>query len=228
MRKSVSRVRGTTNHQAPCIYRTTYSVAGPNYLWHIDGHHKLIKWCLVTHGGIDGFSRLITYLQISDNNKAETVTECFLRATHEFGVPSRVRSDHGIENVGVWRFMEETRGRDSQSYIAGRRVHNARIERLWRDVYTSVVSHFVQLFSEMERQCILSADNQCDLFCLHFVFIPRINHNLFVFMHAWNNHPLSTEHNRSQLQLFAGGSIGNPMFTEDISDLSLYGILHGF
>lgn len=24
-----------------------------NYVWHIDGHHKLIRWHLVTHGGID-------------------------------------------------------------------------------------------------------------------------------------------------------------------------------
>lgn len=124
-------------------------VPGPNYLWHIDGHHKLIKWRLVTvtHGGIDGFSRLITYLQCSNNNRSETVTECFLKATHHFGVPSRVRSDHGTENVGVWQFMEEVRGRGRHSYIAGRSVHNTRIERLWRDVYISVVSTYVQLHS---------------------------------------------------------------------------------
>lgn len=40
-------------------YRRTYSVPGPNALCHIDGHHKLITWKMVTHGGIDGFSRLI-------------------------------------------------------------------------------------------------------------------------------------------------------------------------
>ena len=37
--------------------------------WHVDGHHKLIKWKLVTHGGIDGFSR---DLKCSNNNTAET------------------------------------------------------------------------------------------------------------------------------------------------------------
>ena len=26
--------------------------AGPNALWHIDGHHALIRWRLVTHGGL--------------------------------------------------------------------------------------------------------------------------------------------------------------------------------
>ena len=33
-----------------------------NSLWHIDGHHSLIRWHVVVHGGIDGFSRMITYL----------------------------------------------------------------------------------------------------------------------------------------------------------------------
>ena len=48
----------------------------------------------------------------------------FLAATVECGVPSRIRSDYGGENVGVWRFMEETRGEGCLSYIAGSSVHN--------------------------------------------------------------------------------------------------------
>ena len=57
----------------PRIYRRVYSVPGPNYLWHIDGNHKLIKYRIVIHGGgIDGSSRL-TYLKCTSNNWAETV-----------------------------------------------------------------------------------------------------------------------------------------------------------
>ena len=37
------------------IRRRVYCVDGPNSLWHIDGHHKLIKWRFVVHGGINGF-----------------------------------------------------------------------------------------------------------------------------------------------------------------------------
>ena len=51
----------------------------PNALWHIDGCHKLIRWCLVIHGGIDGFSRLIVY-KVSPNNRAETVFNVFIEA----------------------------------------------------------------------------------------------------------------------------------------------------
>ena len=45
--------------------RRSYFVPFPNSVWHIDGHHKLIRWKLVTHGGIDGYSRLIVYLKCS-------------------------------------------------------------------------------------------------------------------------------------------------------------------
>ena len=55
----------------------------------------MICWRLVVHGGIAGFSRLITYLKCSSNNRSDTVVNAFYKATEECGVPSRVRSDKG-------------------------------------------------------------------------------------------------------------------------------------
>ena len=31
------------------LHRRSYSVESPNALWHIDSHHKLIRWKIVTH-----------------------------------------------------------------------------------------------------------------------------------------------------------------------------------
>ena len=112
-----------------------YSVAGPNSLWHQDGHHSLVKWGFVIHGAIDGFSRLITYLHCSTNNRSDTVKNLFLNATQVYGWPSRVRTDHGGENRDVWQLMEEKRGPNRGSYLVGSSTHNQRIERLWRDVW---------------------------------------------------------------------------------------------
>ena len=148
--------------------------------------------------------------------------EYFLPATQEYGIPSRVQSDYGSENVDIWSFMEEVRGPNRLSYIAGSSVHNTRIERLWRDVRTAVSSTYISVFHELESQNILNPDNDADLYCLHYVFIPRINSSLETFRHAWNYHPLSTEGNRTPMQLYTAGSLGSRLFTDDVNDM--YGL----
>ena len=113
---------------------------------YLDGHHKLVRWGLVTHGGIDGYSRVITYLKCSANNQASTVYELFLQAVCEFGLPSRVRSDHGRENILVAQHMIEHRGLERRSFITGASTHNQRIERLWRDLHRCVTVLYYRLF----------------------------------------------------------------------------------
>lgn len=76
----------------------------------IDGHHKLIRWRLVTHCGIDGYSRLIVFMKCSSNNKSSTVLQCFLDAIQRYGLPSRVRTDQGRENILVAQYMLDHRG----------------------------------------------------------------------------------------------------------------------
>ena len=71
----------------------------------------------MTHGGMDGFSRMIVYLHCSDNNCATTVLNHFVHAV-QFEWPSRVRSDQGLENVDVARAMITQRGLERGSHIA--------------------------------------------------------------------------------------------------------------
>jgi transposase InsO family protein len=80
----------------------------------------LIRWKLVTHAFIDGKSRFITGIRVSDNNRSDTVLDLFLEATAQHGFPSRVRGDHGVENVKVAQRMEDVRGAGRGSYIWGR------------------------------------------------------------------------------------------------------------
>ncbi len=44
------------------VRRRTYAVKAANSLWHIDGHHSLIRWGLVIHAGIDGYSRSASFI----------------------------------------------------------------------------------------------------------------------------------------------------------------------
>ena len=182
-----------TNHWQEVIRRRVYSVPGPNSLWHIDGHHSLIRWRFVVHGGIDGFSRCIIYLHCSTNNSSVTIIKLFEEAVSIFNVPSRVRSDKGGENVLVYWYMVMYRGVGRGSHIAGSSVHNQCIERLWWDVYRCMCTTYHTLFYSMEAMGILDPFSESDLFVLQFVFLPYINHDLHLFTSAWNHHPIRTE-----------------------------------
>ena len=84
------------------------------------------RWRLVIHGGIDGYSRLPVFLKVSNNNKAETVVGAFEEAVAMYGLPKRVRSDKGGENVLVAEYMLKHRSIENKPFIAGRSVHNQR------------------------------------------------------------------------------------------------------
>ena len=86
----------------------------------------ICRWNIVIHGGVDGYSRLPVYLKASNNNRAETVFVAFHEACMEYGVPERVRSDKGGENIKVAEYMLEAKGTGHGSFIVGRSVHNQR------------------------------------------------------------------------------------------------------
>ena len=184
---------------------------------------------MVIHGAVDSYSRVLVYLRCSNNNRAETVLTLFKDAVQEFGLPSRVRCDHGGENVDVAMFMlnHPLHGPGHGSVLVGRSVHNQRVERMWRDVFQGVVGLYYSLFQYSEGINILDPDNDLHLFCLHYVFIPRINRHLEMWRMGWIKHPLRSERNMTPEQLWTSGlqaiafsnsHIANEVF-EDLSEV---------
>ena len=185
-----------------CVARITHILYTHTYIYivlsiyflpnrHFDGNHKLVRWRMVFHGCVDGFSRTIIYLRCLSNNRASIFLSLFLGGVQNFGLPLRVRCDHGMENINVARFMLERRGLNS--VITGVSVHNQRIERLWAELSRVVSRHFINIFTFMEEQGVLDSLNELHLFCLHYVYLPRIERAITEFINQGNNHGLSTQ-----------------------------------
>lgn len=207
LRESMRRVdpEGVEMRKGKAIHRRLYQVDGPHHLWHVDGNHKLTKFNMVVHAGIDGFSRALLYARCSDNNKKETAFEHFLEGVRKYGCPSRVRTDKGGENYDIARYMVETKGMNRGSILTGKSTHNQRIERQWRDMSKEVIFKYREMFFELDEICLrdynTSVTEELPLFCLHFLFLRRINADLQRYMDRWNIHRIRTENNKCPARL---------------------------
>lgn len=188
--RALRRVRGGVPPRRR-LRRRVYSNPGPNSVWHLDSHHKLVMFGIVTHGIIDGFSRYsqvlvldlqhaadcrhvcryIVSLRATTDNTSRTAAQLFALAVNEYGVPAHVRCDHGVENYEICQAMVMFRG--DRGFIAGPSTRNQRIERLWRDVYEQVSDPFYNYFRRLEEVGILDVNSALHHIVVRALYLRR-------------------------------------------------------
>ncbi|KAI7810971.1 hypothetical protein IRJ41_008787 [Triplophysa rosa] len=205
-----------------CVVRRTYSVRGPLSLWHVDTNHKLIRYNIVIFGAVDGFSRKMMCLNAATNNRASTALSFFKEATERYGVPARVRADQGVENVEIASFMFSVSGIDHGSFMSGKSIHNQRCSIPLHTSYWSVTSKYYETLQSLERDHLLDLSSAKDIFCVHYIFLSKLQEDLSTFAAGWNHHPLSTEGNLSPEQKWHIGllhtQLEQPENLEDIQE----------
>jgi hypothetical protein len=113
--------------------------------------------------------------------------------------------------------MFELHDNRQDAVITGNSVHNQRIERFWRDVFEKETEYYYNIFQYLHHEKGYNFARPVEQFCLHFLFLPRINESMDECRRSWNIHKISTMGNYRPEQLLELGkeqSGANPVSFE--------------
>ncbi|XP_028412582.1 uncharacterized protein LOC114535477 [Dendronephthya gigantea] len=195
---------GVEERRARKLRRRTFTSAGSNASWHMDGYDKLKPYGFPIHGGIDGFSRKILWLEVSrSNNDPRVAATYYLNQVKEVeGCPLQLVTDCGTEN-GIAASMQcFFRSRDNDE-LAGERSHrycsspsNQRIEAWWSFLRKHRSSWWINLFKDMIDYDLLDLENGFHIECLWFCFSKVLQNDLDKVKEQWNTHQVTkSQHN---------------------------------
>ena len=178
----------------------------------IDSVSKLTKWNITIEFGIDMSSRFITYIKafnLSDQFPAN-LFNTFSSSTDNYKMPDKVILDEREANFQIFEYLNEKK----LEIIKPERVQWITLFK--KDMFSNVLSSYVYIFQELETEGSLNILNKTDLFCLYFVYLPRLNRSLVNFVSG---------HNLSALPHNQGVTPQQKYFRDNDCDTNLLGIL---
>ena len=178
----------------------------------IDSVSKLSKWNITIEFGIDMSSRFITYIKafnLSDQFPAN-LFNTFSSSTDNYKMPDKVILDEREANFQIFEYLNEKK----LEIVKPERVQWITLFK--KDMFSNVLSSYVYIFQELETEGSLNILNKTDLFCLYFVYLPRLNRSLVNFVSG---------HNLSALPHNQGVTPQQKYFRDNDCDTNLLGVL---
>ena len=173
------------------LQRREYKTEGPNHVWHIDGYDKLKPFGFCIHGGIDGYSRRLMWLEVGpSNNNPGIIAHYYIECVEQMGGTARIiRADCGTENVrvaGLQRFFNN----DNDSFLYGKSCSNQRIEAFWGMLRKSCIDWWMCYFKDLRDSGLFCDSDDKQAECLKFCFMGIIQRELSTFSQQWNLHKI--------------------------------------
>ena len=156
------------------LKRRQYFASGPNFLWHLDSYDKLKNYGFCINGCIDGFFRLVIWLNVyKTSSDPAVIAGYYIEAvSKKMGCPKLMRGDLGTENKTV-ELLQNFLSQNIKSFIYGTSQHNQRIERWWGILRNHFSQFWIDFFGSLKDEGLFTADFiDCNL--LQFCFMKLI------------------------------------------------------
>lgn len=197
--------------------RDDFVTSGPDWLWSLDGHDKLLRWGIQIYGAIDAYSRKIIWWYVGNSNKTQiSVVRQYLRAIERYGrVPNYIRTDAGTECamladchfafyllhgliVEGWPDEKLLTARLNDCYIQASSTRNIRIERTWNTQGHTTTRVWIDYFNQLERPDLMLFNEgiPVDKVSICFLFMPLIREHLTDFVATHNAHRIRKQNRR--------------------------------
>ena len=172
---------GVEKRKSQKLRRRIYRTLGPNYVWHIDEFDKLKPYGFSIHGCIDGYSRIIIWLELSAYNKCpDLIAYYYVKASKNLnGILKIIKTDNGtehsvIELIHLLLRDLSNEGNVLHSFSIVSSPMNQRIKAYWSNFRKDRLGwwkHFLQDLVDLE---LFGPSDPVQVDCLRFCLIELL------------------------------------------------------
>ena len=193
--------------QKPKKEKIPFESLGPNWLWSLDGHDKMMgfqasTFPLAIYGCQDTFSRKIIFLKVwTSNSDPLLIASFFMEHISETGViPKYLRLDKGTEtglmasiHAYLRRFDDDVVD-PSDCIQYGSSTAN-KIESWWKHLHERMEKDIKKILLDLKNNGNYDPEKEEDRNLLAYLCVPVLQRECNLFVSVWNSHRIRKQKN---------------------------------